>query len=372
MELNDYLATMAEQAASDLYLSVGAPPSIKVHGKLTPLHSTPLTAKNLQHLAYSAMNEQQKATFNEHLEMNLALDRKAIGRFRVNIFYQRGEIALVARHIKTDIPTMEALGLPKILKSLAAEQQGLILFVGATGTGKSTSLAAMIEHRSTTQTGHIITVEDPIEYVHEHKLSMVNQREIGFDTKSYENALQNTLRQAPDVILIGEIRTQETMQHAIAFSETGHLCLSTLHANNSNQAFERIINFFPKTQHNHLLLDLSLNLKSIISQRLIPTTDNRRIAAFEILINTPLISDLIKKSDIMGIKEIMEKSEHLGMQTFDDALYKLYKTGHITLKNALRYSDSANNLQLKISLEEGINEKELADLALDEDQEESF
>ena len=286
--------------------------------------------------------------------MNLAISEPGVGRFRVNIFKQRNSLALVIRNIKIEIPNADKLGLPPILKKSIMEKRGLILFIGGTGSGKSTSLAALIDYRNTNASGHIITIEDPIEYLHPHKKSLVNQREVGVDTLTYEDALKNTLRQAADVILIGEIRSRETMEHALAFAETGHLCLSTLHANNSNQALDRIINFFPEERRNQLLLDLSLNLKAFVSQRLVPTIDGKRTAAIEILLGTQLVRDLIQKGDVHAIKEVMEKSENVGMQTFDSHLLRLFKEGTISIEEALQNSDSPNNLKLKISLSTGL------------------
>ena len=321
-----------------------------------------MTPGRIRDIAYGIMNEKQRAEFEVKPEMNLAIQEKGIGRFRVNIFKQRNSVAMVVRNIKTDIPSMESLGLPPILKEVILSKRGLVLFVGGTGSGKSTSLAALIDHRNSTMDGHIITIEDPIEFVHPHKKSLVNQREVGVDTDSFEDALKNTLRQAPDVILIGEIRARETMEHAIAFAETGHLCLSTLHANNSNQALDRIINFFPEERRNQLLMDLSLNLRAFISQRLIPSIDGKRVAAIEILLGTPLVTDLIRKGDVHLIKEVMEKSEELGMQTFDAHLYHLYRQDKITIDEALRNADSTNNLKLRISLSENYsNEDEAQD-----------
>jgi twitching motility protein PilU len=296
------------------------------------------------------MNEDQIRDFEKSPEMNLAISDPDIGRFRVNIFQQRGEVAIVARNIKTEIPSAASLGLPPVLNDLIMQKRGLVLFVGGTGSGKSTSLAALIDHRNKNSDGHIITIEDPVEFVHPHQKSIVNQREIGVDTNSYEEALQNTLRQAPDVILIGEIRSRETMEHALAFAETGHLCLSTLHANNANQALDRIINFFPEERHKQLFLDLSLNLQGFVSQRLIPTVDGKRAAAIEILLGTPRVCDLIKQGEVMELKEVMEKSEQQGMKTFDSALYALYKTGKISYEEALKNADSKNNLRLRIQL----------------------
>ncbi len=352
MDFKDYLRILVNNDGSDLYLTVDAPPCAKFQGKLKPLEEKKLTKSYLKDVANSLMDEEQQAFFEKSPEMNLAISEEGIGRFRINIFQQRNCVAMVIRNIKVEIPHIDNLGLPPVLQKVIMEKNGLVLFVGGTGSGKSTSLAALIDHRNRTTSGHIITIEDPIEYVHPHKKSLVNQREVGVDTDSYEDALKNTLRQAPDVILIGEVRAQDTMEHALAFAETGHLCLSTLHANNANQALDRIINFFPEERHHQLLLDLSLNLKAFISQRLIPTVDGKRVAAIEILLGTQIIKDLIKKGDISGIKEVMEKSEESGMQTFDSHIYRLYKEGQITLEEALKNADSPNNLQVKINLDE--------------------
>lgn len=352
MELNDYLKLMVAKDASDIYITVGAPVSAKIQGVLTQIERSPVNPLRAREIAYQIMNPEQCTAFETNLEMNLAISEEGIGRFRVNIFQQRNQIGIVIRNIKTTIPKAEDLGLPPILNKLIMQKRGLILFVGATGSGKSTSLAALIDFRNSNSAGHIITIEDPIEYIHRHKKSIINQREVGVDTLTYEEALKNTLRQAPDVILIGEIRDRETMEHAITFAETGHLAISTLHANNANQAFDRIINFFPEERRNQLLMDLSLNVRGFVSQRLIPTLDGKRAAAIEILLGTPLVNDLILKGDIHQIKEIMKKSENIGMQTFDTALYKLYKEGRISLEEALRNADSQNNLRLRISLEE--------------------
>ncbi|HEB92289.1 MAG TPA: PilT/PilU family type 4a pilus ATPase [Gammaproteobacteria bacterium] len=356
MQILDYLKLMVKYEASDLYFTVGAPVSAKIFGMLKPLEKTTLPSGQVKELAYSLMSEEQIALFEIKPEMNLAHSESGLGRFRVNIFKQRNQVAMVVRHIKTQIPSSEELGLPPILKKIVMQKRGLVLFVGGTGSGKSTSLAALIDYRNTNSAGHIITIEDPIEFIHNHKKSIVNQREVGLDTDSYEDALINTLRQAPDVILIGEIRDRETMEHAIAFAETGHLAISTLHANNANQALDRIINFFPDDRRSQLLMDLSLNVRAFISQRLIPTLDSKRTVAVEVLLGTPLIQDLILKGEIHTIKEIMEKSTNLGMQTFDQALFKLYKDGQISLEEALRNADSQNNLRLKISLSEGRTE----------------
>ena len=352
MELKDLLKVMIAKDGSDLFLTTGAPPSMKAFGRLMPMTDKVLPPGYTKKIAYSIMNEEQIKEFEHSPEMNLALFEEGIGRFRVNIFQQRNEVGIVARNIKTDIPNFKDLGLPEILTKLMMHKNGLILFVGGTGSGKSTSLASLIDYRNTNSDGHIITIEDPVEFIHPHKKSIVNQREVGVDTFSYEEALKNTLRQAPDVILIGEIRTQETMEHALAFAETGHLCLSTLDANNANQALDRIINFFPEERHKQLYLDLSLNLRGFVSQRLVPTVDGKRAAAIEILLGTPRIQDLIKNGKVEEIKEVMEKSEQQGMRTFDSALYHLYREGKISLEEALKNADSANNLRLKISLAE--------------------
>jgi twitching motility protein PilU len=354
MEFKDYLKILTHNDGSDLYLTVEAPPMGKFEGTLKPLENIKLSKERIKDIAYSLMDEDQQNAFDQLPELNLAISEPGIGRFRVNIFKQRNCFALVIRNIKLNIPSADSLGLPPILKQSIMEKRGLILFIGGSGSGKSTSLAALIDHRNTNASGHIITIEDPIEFIHPHKKSLVNQREVGVDTMSYEDALKNTLRQAPDVILIGEIRSRDTMEHALAFAETGHLCLSTLHANNSNQALDRILNFFPEERHHQLLMDLSLNLKAFVSQRLIPTLDGKRTVAFEILLGTQLIRDLIQKGDIHGIKEVMEKSEIDGMQTFDNHLLRLFKEGTISMEEALQNSDSRNNLKLKINLSGGL------------------
>lgn len=350
MGFDEYLTVLARNDGSDLYLSTGAPPCAKFHGKLKPIDKVALKPGEIRAIADRIMDDEQRIEFDRELEMNLAYTISGVGRFRVNIFKQRNEISIVARNIVTDIPNVDALGLPEVLKDVIMAKRGLVLFVGATGSGKSTSLAALIDHRNANSGGHIITIEDPVEFVHRHKKSIINQREVGVDTRSYHQALKNTLRQAPDVILIGEIRDRETMEHALAFAETGHLCISTLHANNANQALDRIINFFPEERRNQLLMDLSLNLRGFISQRLIPTVDGKRAAAIEILLGTPSVSELILRGEIESIKEIMQKSENLGMQTFDSALFKLYQAGRISLDEALKNADSANNLRLRIKL----------------------
>lgn len=351
MDFKKYLRALVQNDGSDLYLTFNAPPAAKFQGELKALSREKMTSEQLIEIANLLMSEEQQEQFERKPEMNLALDEPDIGRFRINIFKQRTHIALVIRNIKVDIPNADDLGLPQILKDTIMKKRGLVLFVGGTGSGKSTSLAALIDHRNANATGHIVTIEDPIEYVHPHKKSLISQREVGVDTDCYEDALENTLRQAPDVILIGEIRTEETMEHALAFAETGHLCLSTLHANNTNQALDRIINFFPEERHNQLLMDIGINIQAFISQRLIPTIDGKRVAAIEILIGTSIVKDLIMKGDVMALKEVMEKSEELGMQTFDSHIYKLYKQGVISLEEALKNADSESNLQVRINLE---------------------
>lgn len=364
MEMMDYLKLMVKYDASDLYFATGAAVTARIDGVMKPIEKATAPVGRVKELAYGLMNKEQIQQFETKPEMNLAHSAAGIGRFRINIFKQRNQVGMVIRNIKVDIPSAESLGLPPILKKIIMQKRGLVLFVGGTGSGKSTSLAALIDHRNTNSAGHIITIEDPIEFVHQHKKSIVNQREVGVDTDSYADALKNALRQAPDVILIGEIRDRETMEHAIAFSETGHLAISTLHANNANQALDRIINFFPEERRNQLLMDLSLNLRSFISQRLIPTHDGKRTVAVEILLGTPLVCDLILKGDIHRIKEIMEKSTNIGMQTFDQALFDLYKMGKISLEESLRNADSQNNLRLKISLSEGKGVSEESGLTL--------
>lgn len=351
--LTKYLQLLAKHDGSDLYLSTGAPPSAKFQGVLKQLSKDRLEPGQVEQLIQEVMDDDQKAEFDREMELNMAIGLSGVGRFRLNMFRQRNEVSVVARNIVTEIPKFDDLGLPEILKQVITAKRGLILFVGGTGSGKSTSLASLIDHRNTTSAGHIITIEDPVEFVHPHKKSIVNQREVGVDTKSFHAALKNTLRQAPDVILIGEIRDRETMEHALAFAETGHLAISTLHANNANQALDRIINFFPEERRPQLLQDLGLNLQAFISQRLIPTVDGKRAAAVEVLLGTNTIQGLIHKGDTVGIKEIMEKSENLGMQTFDAALFKLYQAGKVSLEEALKNADSENNLRLRIKLAAG-------------------
>jgi len=342
---------MVEKGASDLFITAGVPPSIKLHGRVVPVTTSPLSPEQARETVLSVMNERQRAEFVETKELNFAISARGIGRFRCSAFYQRNLAGMVLRRIETNIPKIDELGLPEIVKELAMIKRGLVIFVGATGTGKSTSLAAMIGHRNRNSKGHIISIEDPIEFIHQHQGCIVTQREVGIDTASFEVALKNTLRQAPDVILIGEVRSRETMDHAIAFAETGHLCLCTLHANNANQALDRIIHFFPADRHSQLWMDLSLNLRAIVAQQLIPTPDgNGRRACMEVLLNTPLAQDLIRKGRVHDLKELMKKSTDLGMQTFDQALYELYDRGEITYEDALSYADSANDLRLMIKL----------------------
>ncbi|TXF12659.1 PilT/PilU family type 4a pilus ATPase [Pelomicrobium methylotrophicum] len=349
--VHDLLRLMVGKNGSDLFLTAGFPPAIKVDGKIMPVSSQPLTPQHTMELARAIMNDRQAAEFESTKECNFAISPSGIGRFRVNAFVQQGRVGLVLRTINTEIPTLESLGLPEVLKEVAMSKRGLVIVVGATGSGKSTTLAAMIGYRNENSHGHIITIEDPIEYVHEHKKCIVTQREVGVDTESWEAALKNALRQAPDVILMGEIRDRETMDYAIAFAETGHLCMATLHANSANQALDRIINFFPEDRRPQLLMDLSLNLRAMVSQRLIPrATGTGRVAAIEIMLNTPLISDLIFKGQVHEIKDVMKRSRELGMQTFDQALFDLYEAGLITYEDALRNADSMNELRLEIKL----------------------
>ncbi|MCK9529274.1 MAG: PilT/PilU family type 4a pilus ATPase [Gammaproteobacteria bacterium] len=361
MDFDSLLKLMVHKSASDLFITAGVPPSMKIHGKITPVAKGSLTPDQARQIVYSIMNEKQRQEFEEDRECNFALSRSGIGRFRVNVFQQRNQIGMVLRRIETHIPTFDDLNLPSILQDLAMTKRGIVLFVGGTGSGKSTSLASMVDYRNRTSTGHIITIEDPIEYVHQHQSCIVTQREVGIDTDNFESALVNTLRQAPDVILIGEIRHRETMEYAIAFAETGHLCLATLHANNANQALDRIINFFPEDRRSQLLMDLSLNLKAVVAQRLIPRADGQgRRVAVEILINTPLVAELILRGEVHGIKELMKKSTEHGMRTFDQALYELFREGHITEQDALRNADSANEVRIMIKLgDSGTSAEEL-------------
>lgn len=347
----DLLRLMLSKKASDMFITAGFPPAMKIDGKMTPVSPQVLSAQQAREIARSIMNDKQTSEFDASNECNFAIGIPGVARFRVNAFVQRGSVGLVFRTITTKIPKFEDLGLPEVLKEIVMSKRGLVIFVGGTGSGKSTSLAAMVGYRNENSYGHIITIEDPVEFVHDHKNCVITQREVGVDTDNWHIALKNTLRQAPDVILIGEIRDRETMDYAIAFAETGHLCMATLHANSTNQALDRIINFFPEERRHQLLMDLSLNIRSIISQRLIPKIDGvGRVAAIEILINSPLISDLIFKGDVHSIKEIIAKSNELGMQTFDQALFHLLELGQISYDDALRNADSVNDLRLRVKL----------------------
>ena len=349
--INDLLKLMVSRKGSDLFLTAEFPPAIKVDGKVVKVSPQPLNAVHTMSLARAIMNDKQAAEFERTKECNFAISPPNIGRFRVSTFIQQGKVGMVLRTIPATLPTIDTMGLPQVMKEVVLSKRGLCILVGATGSGKSTSLAAMVDWRNEHTAGHIITIEDPIEFVHPHKNCVVTQREVGLDTDNWEAALHNTLRQAPDVILMGEIRTRETMEHAIAFSETGHLCLATLHANSANQALDRIINFFPEERRPQLLMDLSLNLRALISQRLVPRQDNKgRHAAVEIMLNSPLISDLIFKGDVAEIKEVMKKSTQMGMQTFDQALFQAFEANLITLEDALRNADSLNDLRLQIKL----------------------
>src|ERR687891_2115083 len=347
----DLLRALMSRRGSALFLTAGFPPAMKIDGKMTPVSQQALNSQHTAMLCRSIMNDKQAAEFEAKKECNFAINPSGIGRFRVNCFVQQGQVGAVLRVITTTIPSFDDLKLPPVLKDVAMTKRGLVIFVGGTGSGKSTSLAAMIGYRNENSHGHIITIEDPVEFVHPHKNCMITQREVGVDTESWEAALKNTLRQAPDVILIGEVRDREVMEHAIAFAETGHLCLGTLHANNSNQAMDRIINFFPEERRQQLLMDLSLNLKAIISQRLIPKKGSKgRVAAIEIMLNSPLMADLIFKGEVHEMKELMKKSRELGMQTFDQALFDLYEAGRIGYEDALRFADSTNEVRLNIKL----------------------
>jgi len=349
--INDLLKLMVSRGGSDLFITSEFPPGIKVDGKVTKVSPQPLNAAHTLALARAIMSDKQAAEFERTKECNFAISPAGIGRFRVSAFVQQGKVGMVLRVIPLTLPTIDGLGVPQVLKDVVMTKRGLCILVGATGSGKSTTLAAMVDWRNDNSYGHIITVEDPIEFIHPHKNCVVTQREVGLDTDSWENALKNTLRQAPDVILMGEIRDRETMEHAVQFAETGHLCLATLHANSANQALDRIINFFPEERRAQLLMDLSLNLKSIVSQRLVPRQDGKgRVAAVEVLLNTPLISDLIFKGEVAEIKDIMRKSRNLGMQTFDQALFDAFESNLITYEDALRNADSLNDLRLQIKL----------------------
>ena len=347
----DLLRLMLSKKGSDLFITADFPPAMKLDGKMTPVMDQKLNGQHTADLVRAMMNDKQAAEFEATKECNFAIAPSGIGRFRVNCFVQQGKIGMVMRTITTSIPKFEDLGLPPVLKDVVMNKRGLVIMVGGTGSGKSTTLAAMIGYRNHNSYGHIITIEDPVEYVHPHVNCLITQREVGVDTASWEAALHNTLRQAPDVILIGEIRSRETMEHAVAFAETGHLCMGTLHANSANQALDRIVNFFPEERRAQLLMDLSLNLKALVSQRLIPLKEGKgRVAAFEIMLNSPLIADLIFKGEVHEIKEIMKKSRELGMQTFDQALFDIYEDGKISYEDALRNADSVNDLRLNIKL----------------------
>ncbi|MBI2969241.1 MAG: PilT/PilU family type 4a pilus ATPase [Gammaproteobacteria bacterium] len=375
--MRDLLKLMVEKKGSDLFITEGFPPAIKVHGKVTPVSKTALTADNTKSMTYAIMNDKQLKEYEATKECNFAINPVGIGRFRCNAFIQKSYCGMVLRTIETEVPNLDKLGLPAVMKDIVMTKRGLVIMVGGTGSGKSTSLAAMIDYRNQNSYGHIITIEDPIEYVHPHKNCVIMQREVGVDTDDWDIALRNTLRQAPDVILLGEIRTRETMEFGIAFAETGHLAMATLHANSSNQALDRIINFFPEERRQQLLMDLSLNLKAVISQRLLRTPDGKgRVAAIEILLNSPLIADLILKGEVHEIKAIMQKSRELGMQTFDQALFDLYESDMVTLEDALRNADSMNELRLRIKLEgkaaKGKDKLEGLDhLTIEEDEEKS-
>lgn len=354
IDFTSFLKLMSHKKASDLFITAGAPPSLKVQGKVTPITQSPLTPQQSREMVLNIMSPSQREEFEKTHECNFAIGAAGVGRFRVSCFYQRNQVGMVLRRIETKIPAIEELNLPVILKSLAMTKRGIILCVGATGTGKSTTLAAMIGYRNLNSTGHIITIEDPIEFVHKHEGCIITQREVGIDTDSWDNALKNTLRQAPDVIMIGEVRTREGMDHAIVFAETGHLVFCTLHANNANQAIDRMINFFPEERRDQLLMDLSLNLKGIIAQQLVPTPDGKeRRVAMEILLGTPLVQDYIRTGEIDKLKEVMKESTLLGMRTFDQSLFELYQSGDISYEDALRYADSSNEVRLKIKLAKG-------------------
>ncbi len=349
--MHDLLRLMVQKNGSDLFITAGFPPAIKVDGRVTPQSNQTLTAQHTTELARAIMNDRQATEFESTKECNFAISPPGVGRFRANAFIQQGKVGLVLRTIAQTIPNFDELGMPPVLRDIAMAKRGLVIFVGGTGTGKTTSLAAMVDFRNEHSYGHIITVEDPIEYVHQHKNCIVTQREIGIDTDNWGAALKNTLRQAPDVILMGEIRDRETMDYAIAFAETGHLCLATLHANSANQAIDRIINFFPEDRRPQLLMDLSLNLRALISQRLLPLKERKgRVPAVEVLLNSPLIADLIFKGEVPGLKEVMKRSRELGMQTFDQSLFDLYEEERISYEDALRNADSVNDLRLQIKL----------------------
>ncbi|WP_422469128.1 PilT/PilU family type 4a pilus ATPase [Endozoicomonas sp. ALC013] len=360
MDIEKLLKLVAVKKASDLFITAGYPPSVKLDGRLIPVNKTPLTAAEAKDFVLGVMDEKQRLEFELKHECNFAIAKMGIGRFRVSAFQQRNQSGMVLRRIEEKIPGFEELKLPPILKDLTMVKRGLVILVGATSTGKSTTLAAMLGYRNENDTGHIISIEDPIEFIHQHKRCIVTQREVGIDTKSYEVALKNTLRQAPDVIMIGEIRSQDTMQYALNFAETGHLCLATLHANNANQALDRILHFFPPEHHHQVWMDLSLNLKGVVAQQLVPSLDGTgRLPAIEVLLNTPLAQDMIRKGDVHALKELMKKSRELGMQTFDQALFDLYNLGEVSYEDAIRHADSANDLRLMIKLGSEVDESYL-------------
>ena len=364
MEFERLLQLMVEKGGSDMFITAGMPPCIKIHGKVLPVTKNPLAPEQVYELVTGLMTDKQMAEFEETHECNFAIAASGVGRFRVSAFMQRNNAGMVLRRIETRIPRIEELGLPEIIKKLAMTKRGLVIFVGATGTGKSTSLASMIGYRNRNSKGHIISIEDPIEFIHQHDGCIVTQREVGIDTESFEIALKNTLRQAPDVIMIGEVRSRDTMQYAMQFAETGHLCLATLHANNANQALDRIIHFFEHEQQRQLFMDLSLNLKAIVAQQLVPTPDGKgRKAIIEVLINTPLVADHIRKGEVHLLKELMSKSTELGMQTFDQALYFQYAEGNITYDDAITHADSPNDLRLMIKLGQDSDANHLSDRA---------
>jgi twitching motility protein PilU len=365
-DLDTYLRLMVDEDASDLFFSAGAPACMKGDGRIRRLNDEPLTGEVIRRLAYSAMSERERNEFEAEWEMNLGLTRPGIGRFRINVYRQRGEVAMVARYITADIPSFEALNLPPILRDLVMLPRGLVLVVGSTGAGKSTTLAAMIDHRNRTRSDHILTIEEPIEYLHQHRMSVVDQREVGLDTKSYANALKNAMREAPDVIMIGEIRDRETMQAAIAYAETGHLCISTLHANNANQTLDRIINFFPESARGQLLTDLSLNLRAVVSQRLLPCVQGGRVPAVEVLVSTPYVRAMIEKGEVAGLKEAMRQGGGAGMQTFDDALFKLHADGRVSYAAIMEHADSRTDLALRVRLKGGAGDLDKGGLQLDE------
>ena len=353
-DFTSFLKLMVHKKASDLFITAGVPPSLKVQGRIVPVTQSPLSVQQSRDMVLNVMTPGQREEFEKTHECQFAISAQGVGRFRVSCFYQRNCVGMVLRRIEAKIPTTEELHLPPVIQQLAMTKRGIVIFVGGTGTGKSTSLAAVIGYRNMNSAGHIITIEDPIEYVHKHEGCIVTQREIGVDTDSWENALKNSLRQAPDVIMIGEVRTRETMEHAINFSETGHLCLCTLHANNANQAMDRILHFFPEDHRSQLLMDLSLNLKGVVAQMLIPTPDGKaRRVAVEILLGTPLVQDYIRQGDIHKLKEVMKDSSLLGMRTFDQSLVELYQAGEISYEDALRHADSSNEVRLRIKLSQG-------------------